>query len=201
MKKLLAIVLALALALSLALPTAAVNWDEFQITRKLQDITIKNGDSFTLHVEVNVPEGVEVEYKWSYWTDGVDSGYEKPIEGAASPELHVRPGDPFYAQQAVYEKNINTRYTCQVTAYEKDDAGNTRKLSSTAYVRIERSALGKLYDITIMPFTYAFGGTVALIGMTMGIAIPISPVAFLGFLLYGFFDGFRGLFSFLDHFN
>jgi len=194
--RILATLLTLALALSFVLPTmAAVNWDEFKITKSPQNLTITNGDSFTLSVEVNVPDGVEVAYQWYTYTDGIDSGSMKPIEGATFPELHVSPSDPFYAQQAVYEKNVKTRYSCKVTAYETVDASNTKnQWSNDAIVIIKRTALGKLYDLTISPFVYAFGGTVGLMGMSAFVLIPVSPLIFLGFLIYGFFQGFIGLF-------
>jgi len=188
-KHILAVFLALVLTLGLALPAmAAVNWDAFMFTQRPKDITIKYGDSFTLSAEVRVPEGAEVEYQWYYF-----SGRSVLIENATTKELHLDPDSPFYPQNERLG-GASANYICGVTAHEIDDANNTRQVSASAYVTIERTALGKLYDLTIAPFVYAFGGTVGLISMTMGIALPVSPVAFIFFLIYGFIEGFIGLF-------
>ena len=90
-KRIFATLLTFALALSLALPTmAAVNWDDFRITKQPQGLTIKEGESFTLSVGVNVPDGAEVVYQWE--CDG------SIIEGATAPELTIGPGDRYYPE-------------------------------------------------------------------------------------------------------
>jgi hypothetical protein len=196
-KRLLAVALTLALALSLALPAmAAVDWTEFKITKQPQDLTIKYGDSFTLSVEVAVPEGVEVEYQW-YYRDG-SSGNAIPIENATSLELQVKPDALFYPENVRFG-GATINYTCQATAYAKDEAGNIilpkKHLGSSVDVKTERTTSGRLYDLFIAPFEYAFGTTVALISMTYGILIPVSPLAFLFGLVFGFVEGLRGLFN------
>jgi len=192
-KRMLAALLTFTLALSLGLPAmAAVNWNEFVFTKQPRNITIKHGDSFTFSVEVNVPNGVEANYQWCLW-----EGENPEIAGATGPELRLGLDDPFYPP---YDRfgGTSTSYRCYVTAYEKDNAGNivsSRTYFTTARVDTERTASGKLYDLTIAPFVNAFGGSVGLISMTYGLIIPVLPVAFLGFLVFGFIQGFQGLFS------
>ena len=195
MKKLLAALLVLVLALSLALPAmAAVNWNEFRITKEPRDITIKYGDSFTLSVEVRVPEGVEAEYEW--YSDG-------KIENATAPELRLGPYDPKYPEytrlggDSTNWGGATTRYRCEITAYEKDEAGNivsSRSLSAYARVSTERTFLGILFNLAIVPFEYAFGTALASSMLTLGLLLPVSPVIFLFGLVFGFFNELRMLF-------
>jgi len=200
-KRILATLLTLALALTLALPTmAAVDWDEFRITARylngtrFSSILIKQGDSFTLSVEVNVPDGIdEVTYQWSWYRDGGSRG---TIEGATTSELCLSPSDSYYPEHQ-YMGADSTSYHCKITAYEKGSLGNdvsSQWLDAPFSVYVERTPLDKIRDITVTPFVYAFGGTVSLISMTMGLLFPVSPLIFLGLLVYGFFEGFRGLF-------
>ena len=189
-KRILATVLAFAVALSFALPgMAAVDWNSFLFIRGPLDMTIKHGDSFTLSVEVRIPAGVEdVEYQWLFG--------RIPIENATTSELHCEPEDSYYPE---YNRHggVSKDYTCQVTAYEKDSAGNivsTRYIGTTADIRTERTSSGKLYDLTIAPFTYAFGSAVGIISMTYGLLLPVSPIVFLVGLIFGFIQGFKGLF-------
>jgi hypothetical protein len=87
-------------------------------------------------------------------------------------------------------------YDCTITAYEADETGESlsqKKLYAGADVSTKRTILGKLFDITIQPFLYGFGATVALLGMTLGMLLPVSPLIFLAGLLFGFFEGFKGL--------
>jgi hypothetical protein len=189
MKKLLATLLTLALALSLALPAmAAVNWDEFRITKQPQDLTIKHGDSFTLSVEVNVPDGVhEVTYQW----------YNKslnPIENATSSELHFRPDDSYYPTDSRLGGS-QAEFQVWITAYIKnaDDVVVVvrRILSNTVSVQTERTALGKFLDVTIAPFGYAFSSVIA----TAPVSVPLFPLAYLYWLVLAYISGFRALFS------
>jgi hypothetical protein len=150
-----------------------------------QNMTVKNGDGFTLNVGVSVPEGIELTYQW----------YQRnnPIAGATSPELRLDSKSSHYPAAAYSED-----YHCKITAYEKDGDGNvtaTRTVrSQSARVSVTKNGWNKLYDITLAPFVNAFGGTVAMLGMTLGFALPVSPIIFIFFLLYGFFEGVRGLF-------
>jgi len=191
-KRILAVLLTLTLALGLALPTmAAVNWNQFMFTKRQQDITIKYGDSFTLSVEVNVPAGVDVEYQWYH----VPSG-EVLIENATTNELRLGPESSIYPQNERLGGAF-ARYRCRVTANEKDALGNViskKDLDNTVIVRTERTLSGKLYDLFIAPFGYAFGSAVGIISMSYGLLLPVSPIVFLVGLIFGFIQGFRGLF-------
>ena len=117
-KRLFAVTLIMALALGLAMPAAAaVNWDEFRITGQPQGKTVTYGESFTLGVEVAVPEEVEaVEYHWYREAEA--------IEGAAAPELRLGPGDREYPSYARDNTGWNGKYYVKVTAYETDGDGS-----------------------------------------------------------------------------
>jgi len=184
-KRILATLLTLALALTLALPAAAaVDWNEFRITKQPQDMTIKYGDSFTLSVEVDVPDGVEVEYQWYRGSK---------IEGATDSSLHGTPSDPYYPEYSSLGGD-NEIFECWITAYEKDADGNViswdRICTGSIHVYAERTALGKVYDVTIGPFGYAF----TMVVMSPALAI-FFPISYLGCLIYSYYLGFKGLFS------
>jgi len=176
----------MALAIGLALPAiAAVNWDDFRITKQPQDLTIKHGDSFTLSVEVNIPDGVEVEYRWQR-----GSSY---IEGATAPELHLRTDDSFYPEFSRLGGDL-ADYVCDIIGYEKDAVGNVISSRSLRSDRVragtERTSLGKLLDVTIAPFGYAF----TMVVMSPALAL-IFPISYLGCLVYCYIEGFKALFS------
>jgi len=187
-KKLLALLLTLALALPFALPaTAAVDWNEFKITKQPQDPRITHGEILTLSVEVIVPDGVEVEYQWRHF--GVD------IENSNAPEIHIAPDNPSYPRWAGSEDS----YRCWITAYEKDGGGNvissqTLKTNSVTVITRKTTA-GKISGITWEPFVLAFNGTVVTLTWSFGLLFPVSPLIFIGFLIYNYFQGFRALFS------
>ena len=182
-KRMLATLLTLALALGWALPTmAAVNWDEFRITKQPEGMTIKHGESFTLSVEVNVPDGVEVTYRWQ--CKGVF------IENANTRELRLGPDDLYYPSFERLGGN-ETSYQCWITPYEDGNAIPMRiRTSNTVNVKIERSISGKLLDVTIAPFGYAF----TMVIMSPALAL-IFPISYIGCLIYAYYVGFRALFS------
>jgi len=192
-KRILATVLTLALALGLALPTmAAVDWDEFKITRQPQGLTIKHGDSFTLSVEVTVPVDVEVEYQWRSGSDA-----RTIIEGATDPDLHLGSNAPNYPPNDKRGGSTVT-YSCKITAYEKDDSDNVIAsqvlFSDRVRVTTERTLGGKLYDITLAPFEEAAMSAMMALGMSWGLLIPFVPIVFLGVLIYSFIKNFIALF-------
>ena len=186
-KRLLATLLALVLALTLALPAmAAVNWNEFRITRQPQNLTITHGENIILNVEVNVPEGVVVAYQWR--VNGV------PIENATSAVLQLGPDSPRYPNYAGAIADFRVR----ITGYEKDNDGNiisSRTLESNfAIVTTTRTFWGRLYGVTLEPFVLAFTATFAQVVMTFGLLLPFSPLIFLGWLVFAFGQGIIGLF-------
>ena len=196
-KKLLALLLTLALALSLALPAmAAVNWDEFHIITQPQSMTVIRGDSFTLSVEVNVPDGAEVEYQWRRGPVGGSEDSSTRIYGATEPDLQISSNDDHYPFLNNYYD-----YYCEITAYEKD-AGDTvlssQMLTSdrarVTPVEKEKTFWEKVYSVTLEPFEYA--GSMTLIGMMLsfGLLLPVTPFYFLYFLVVGYIEGFKGLF-------
>jgi len=187
-KRILAALLTLALALSLALPAmAAVNWDELRITgQPPKKQLIQHGDSFTLSVEVNEPAGLEVAYQW--YRD-----YSSMIDGATGPELNLGSDNSHYPEYH-FLGGMWERYECRITAYEKDDEGNivsSRSLrSDSATVSTKLTLLGRLYGITLAPFGLAFTGPILMLPLAF-----IYPISFLGFLIYGYIEGFIGLFT------
>ena len=200
-KRILSIALALVLVLGLAMPAvfaqevepqSTVNWDEFMFSKRPQNITIRQGDSFTLSAEVRVPNGVaEVTYQWYYF-----SGTSRRIEGATTHELRLGPDSPFYPQ---YERlgGASAIFIVGITAYEKDGGGDvvsSRTLQASAIVSTERTSLGRLYDLTIMPFVQGFGAVVALTSMTMGLLLPFAQIIFIGGLIFAYIQSFIGLF-------
>jgi hypothetical protein len=187
-KRMLATLLTLALTLALALPAmAAVNWNEFKITKQPQDPKITHGEILTLRVEVNIPEGVEVEYKW--WHFGVH------IENSNAPEIHISPDNPRYPRW----EGSDDYYQCGITAYEKDNGGNIISsqtlVSNSVIVKTKRSSKGKIASITWEPFALAFSGTIVTLTWSFGLLFPVSPLIFIGFLIYNYFQGFKALFS------
>ena len=193
-KRLLALLLALVLALSLALPAmavspqSAINWDDFYIIRQPQSQTIRYGDSFTLSVEVNVPAGAEVRFQWRRAEGG-----GRFIENATSSELHISPGDPHYPEGSSLG-GVETRFEVWITAYVRNDNNDIvleRRISSNSVrVQTEQTLLGRVFGVTIMPFSFAFAGILS----TAPVSIPLLPLSLPFFLIWGFVEGFRGLF-------
>jgi len=194
-KRILAVVITLALALTLALPaTATVNWDEFRIATETQDMKIQRGESFTLSVEVIIPDGVEVEYQWVH---GVSSN-SPIIENATSPNLRLSPNDTNYPSE-FWSRSARSDYYCKITAFEKDNENNvisskTLRSKPTNVIVEDHTFLGKLYSVTVEPFAFAAANTGYWLSLTMFFTLPLSPLFFLYFLAVGFINGFRGLF-------
>ena len=192
MKKLLspilALVLTLALALSLALPAMAegepepeVNWDDFTIITQPKDLTIKYGESFTLSVEVNVPDGVAVIYTWWRYSDG------SLIDGATGPTLQLSFDEPLYPQASYPYQNATAWYSCTVTpviSNEDDKPVVSRRLYSD------------YATVTVLPERKkTFGDTLAEIWegfLAVILFFVVIPSLILHFLVS---DWFHGLFS------
>jgi len=197
-KKCLALALTLTLALTLALPAAAaVNWEDFRITRQPQSMTIIHGESFTLSMEVNVPDGVEVEYQWRRSPVGGSEDSSTRIYGATEPDLQLSSNDDHYPFRNNYYD-----YYCEITAHGKDADGNELSsqtlTSGRARVTVEekeKTFWEKVYSVTLEPFSYA--GSMTLVGMMLsfGLLLPVAPFYFLYFLVVGYIEGFKGLFS------
>ena len=190
MKKWLAALLVFAMALTLALPAmAAVDWDDFHIITQTQDLAIKKGESFTLRVEVNVPDGAEVKYQWYR--------YGSEIPGATASALQLSPSDPDYPQMPKatsgnYHYYRLERYCCVIDANDPDgtelDTATLR--SGDITVRVENSFWEKLYSVTLEPFVFAIMGTI-------GAFIWVGPLALTGslyFLVERYITNFRELF-------
>ena len=163
-KKLLALLLALLLGLGLSATAMAedgdtaqadevsqeVNWDDFYIiSQPPAELTIPFGEEFTLSVEVNVPEGAEVSYRWYKEWDNT-SGSDL-ISDSTEPNLHCSPGDSYYpANSGIYIDPFRTTkatYFCIITAKEMDKDGNvvaTKHLrSDNATVTLDQTLFEK----------------------------------------------------------
>ena len=203
-KKLLALLMALVLAFSLALPALAeeaaeitaevnaagevsaaeVDWDDFYIiSQPPKEITLTRGSDFTLSVEVNVPAGVEVRYRWKWVAGDSTISTEK--------ELHRAPGDDYYPNAAParpYAKYC-AEYRCEITAVEKDSDG---KVVKTAVLKTE------IITVTILPEReptfwetllerWILGPLLLTVGVcvtTFGVAIPFSPFVWIYYLIF-----------------
>ena len=164
-KRLLALLLSLALAFGLALPAFAANaidWDDFYIITPLwTEVYVPHGESVTLNMEVNIPEGVErVTYQW--YSSGIYNN-DKPIKGATTDTLQLSPRDSDYPTKSSNSyKGMDAIpggahylvYYCEITVY--DDVGNSKMLFRAICVTVEGSFLRKLYSLTLEPFVYAF---------------------------------------------
>ena len=192
-KRLFAVILTMALALGLAMPAmATVNWNEYNFNKHPENKTINHGDSFTLSVDVKVPVGATVEYQWYYRSYLSETGL---IENATSHELSLAPDSPYYPGS----KKIGGtwgEYRCQIIAYEIGNEDNSRTINSN-YARVTRTRTfgEKIYDITVKPFEIAAGYVAASFALSWGTILPLTPLLFLGALIYGFVKEFIGLFK------
>jgi len=157
-KRLLALLLTLIFSLCLALPAIAaqpsVNWDDFYIVTPLKSMNVPVGESFTLRVDVNIPEGVEVEYKWLQALDYI------PIEGAGN--------SPTF-QYTLKNRDDYISVRCIVIGYEKSEDGTvlSQKELNAGYstVYAEESAARVLFNKIVLallaPFEWLFVGMIA----------------------------------------
>ena len=136
-----------------------VNWDDFYIiTQPPRDLYVKRGESFTLSVEVNIPDGVEVTYEW------YSTGFSGLIEGATAPALQLKPGDSDYPKAIPLAANYNYRYEpggshggsfqCRIIA--NADGETKQYWSNYASVHVAGSFLEKLYSLSLEPFVDTF---------------------------------------------
>jgi len=205
LKCILAVLITLVLTFGLAVPAvlaqdvqvqSTVNWSDFYIITQPQPQTILYGESFTLSVEVNVPDGVVVEYQWRRSLFGGSESGSLRISDGTNSTLQRSHADSHYPA-----RNDFLIYYCVITAYEKDANGeviSSRTLTSerarvTTYV--ERTFWDAIFGITIAPFIIAGALTMTGIVISFGLAIPLAPIMFLGTLIYGFILGFMDLFS------
>ena len=171
------------------LPQSTVNWDEFIITKQPQHQEIRSKAKFTLEVEVNIPEGVEVEYQWYCQSSN--------ISGATGPVLQVNRND------AVYPSNYTNDcayYSCRITGIEKKDGIEVSRewqnsASAVVDMKTMKKTMGKFGERLAETFLVAMLGayfTPALLPDGLEILsffiIPFMPFLFIlyffGFLLF-----------------
>ena len=177
MKKLTALLLTLVLALVLTAPAAfaqeeenqsTINWDDFYIiTQPQARKSIYAGESYTLSVEVHIPEGVEVEYRWwSFGHGGVLSGNTEAV-------LQISPDDSWVRRE-------ENEFACDIIGYEKDGdtvISSKTLLSEYAVVYLRGTALENLYDLFTQPL---FMGTVTSVSGILPtlLGAPIALIVF-----------------------
>jgi len=188
MKKLISALLALVMVSGLfaAMPLTAsaaestVNWDDFYIVTQPQGRTIKRGDTFTLSFEVNVPDGVEVEYQWF----GIANGTFKVA--TSEPFLICSPGDEYYPvlDTMFVPKAIGSAtYLCTIVGYEKDgDEIVSQKMLGIGRVTVNmKGSIGDLmYSFLNVPILAALGPVTAVLPsiMTGVITYPFIALYF-----------------------
>ena len=173
-KRMLAFVLALVLLLGFGAVASAeeappaINWDEFYIiTQPPEEQTIAFGESFTLSVEVNVPEGVtRVTYQWRRSGGNITDATEAVLTLSPDCPGYPRAQRPYLPATEHYRVII----TAVVEEAEYGDVIETRTLTSqttTVTVPAERNrhfgdTLRNIwYGIVMVPFMlpiiFAFG--------------------------------------------
>ena len=160
-KKILALLLAFAMAMALALPAFAepeaepeviaqdeINWDDFYIVSKTPNTKIEYGESYTLSVEVSIPEGTQVTYEWyeEYAGDTWKSG---------GPVREFTPGASDYPWRPPFRTSRPCYYQCKITVREigaeEQTSENAHSLTAFYYITItnytdDRSVWGRVWD-------------------------------------------------------
>jgi len=134
---------------------SAVDWKDFYIITHPQSQKIPRGESFTLNIEVNIPDGVEVTYKWYTY------GWQ-PIEGATTPTLQLTPDDAYYPKAGNPYSKIGTAgaqessFYCKITAIDSDDGQSKTLDSKHVSVQVRGSFWERLSSVTVGPFKTVF---------------------------------------------
>jgi len=169
---------------------AAVNWDDFYIiTQPPKNLYVKRGESFTLSVEVNIPEGVEVTYQWYAY----ETPSDRPIAGATAPSLQLGPGEAYYPNMWGAAGSRYGYYTFGITATD-NVSGQTKKLSIwPVAVSVEGTFFEKLYSVTFEPLVFGF----SRMGDYFGFGGPFALLFGLPYdVIQRYINSFKGLFKF-----
>jgi len=180
-KKLFTLLLAFLLVLAFGLPAmaiqtqSAVDWDEFYIVKQPQGRNIRKGESFTLSFEVNVPDGVEVEYKWF----GIADGFFELT--TSDPILVCSPGDAHYPilnTIILPDATGSAHYHCWIYCYEKDGGkivSQQQILTNEVTVDMKGTIGDLMYSFLNAPILAAIGPFAA-----------VMPALFTGIITYPF---------------
>ncbi|MCL2494578.1 MAG: hypothetical protein FWE98_02830 [Oscillospiraceae bacterium] len=206
-KTLLALLLAALLALGVGVPAMATS----SLSSHLFTITgpegpIHFGEAFTLTAEADVPDEIEIlSYGWRFDTVS-ETGIlmEHEIEG---PVLHVTSDERYYPK-AMHPFHIAVAtYVCEVTYVEKDLDGNIetdadgnlvgkRIFAKSIRVTVEKErplTIGDIWPIFIVgPLHGAFTSTAFFVALTVGLALPFSPIIFVYTWIAGIIDNIIG---------
>ncbi len=176
-KKLLALLLTLVLAFALAAPAFAeepeptVNWDAFYIVEqpKARQL-LKEGETVTLSVKVNIPEGVTVEYKW--YQDDYLAVPPKAIEGATGSTLQLS----FDDSDSTWKNYPGCGFCCVITGYEKEGEqiiSQKELQSDTARVLVNKTVREYLWEepINNMVFVFLWTPYLPFLGPLFGIGL------------------------------
>jgi len=185
-KCMLALLLTLALVLSFALPVAAAVEPLNVISQPPSTVYVKRGESFTLTVEVEIPEGVdEVTYQWRY------IGSVK-VAGATSNTLLLSPGDAEYPKRQYYYSVTGAnseRYSCRIAGIDSESGKEYGRVVGDITVHVEGSFRDKLYSVTLEPLVASFNDIYD--------AFPLGLFFFLPNVINRYVENYRGLFAFL----
>jgi len=199
-KKLLALLLAAVLALGLGAPASALgleeDWPAFAITAQTQDMEVPYGESFTLRVELNIPNGLTVGYAWYRELSG---NTVTEIGNSDAPALTLSPGSPHYPTSGKPYLAASETYFCRIVDMDKTGNGNvpSAECSFSGHVTVtvladrgptlwERT-LDVLRDIFVRPFSQAAVISVLPGILSYGVGIIFSPLIYVIVLLPVFF--------------
>lgn len=166
-----------------------------------EDFTIPYGETFTLRIGVDAPEGIEVSYAWTYWarfnsqTEG-----SVVIRSAKGPELRCAPGDLYYPNPDAPYLSAKREFLCDITLVEKDAEGNAihtetfhKKVTVTMEPEREKNLLETIWtDYIVAPAANGYGIALWGILLTGPLGMLLFPVVFL---VGGIVSFFMALFS------
>ncbi len=166
------------------------NWGDFYITE--QPVAPENltyGDEINLSVEVNAPEGVRVSYQWY---GGSITSSNSTLHGLTEPTAVIKEGDAGYPRDTSKSGgNLTRTYFCCITAEVLDESGNvisSRKIKTDEIKVDMKYTFGQgVTSFFVAPLDAAFTQTLAFCVLSGGMFLPISPIMFIGFLIYAVF--------------
>jgi|GEM_PF-1315061 len=170
---------------------SAVDWNGLYVITDLpEDLYVPRGESFTLSVEISVPDAVEVKYQWY-----VGYGDYVPIEGATSPTLQLSSNDAYYPKagnphsQIVKAGSRQSFFYCKVTVLDGEGTQLTQWTSNATDVRVQGTLGEWLYSVTVRPLKGAAGWVWnAFLGL---VGLPIRVLDFIALVFYMIFSGNR----------
>lgn len=152
LKKSLAAVLALLLAFGVRAAVVAEPEPPDKPYIITEPYPVAHGESFTLRVEMYVPEGWTVQYQWQTYSN--DSVYVD-IPNATDATLYLSPGDPDYPNYTDWpwrDKRIS--YQCTITS--QDENGESFHLTCGETVCVKAGMIWRTIGLILEFFESAF---------------------------------------------